>query len=152
MPQPTQEHEWLRKFVGEWESDIEMHMEPGKPAMKLKGSSRDRMIGGFWLISQGGNPEMPFEFVLTLGYDPQRKKYIGTWTDSMTSYHWHYVGTASGNTLTLETEGPSPTGGTAKHRDVTEFKSPDLRVYTSSIQAPDGKWNKMITVTSRRKK
>ena len=60
MPKPTAEHEWLQKFVGEWEADVEMIMEPGKPPMKSKGSNRDRMLGGFWLISEGGNPDMGY--------------------------------------------------------------------------------------------
>ena len=156
MPQPTKEHEWLQKFVGEWESEVEMAMAPDQPPMKSKGSNRDRMLGGFWLISEGGNPDMGFNFQLTLGYDSKKKKYIGTWTDSMTSYLWKYEGTvnAAGNILTLETKGPSPMSpdNFASFREVTEFKNADLRVFTSSMLGDHGKWNTFITVTSRRKK
>ena len=34
--------------------------------MKTKGTNQDRMLGGFWLISEGGNPSMGFEFVSPL--------------------------------------------------------------------------------------
>lgn len=156
MPKPTREHEWLRKFVGEWEAEVEMTMDPGQPPMKSKGSNRDRMLGGFWMISEGGNPEMAYNFLLTLGYDPQKKKYIGTWADSMTSYLWHYEGTvnAAGNILTLETKGPAPMAPDklSTFQEVTEFKSDDLRVFTSSLLGDDGKWKTFMTVTSRRKK
>ena len=156
MPKPTREHEWLQKFVGDWECDVEMFMEPGKPPMKSKGTNHDYMLGGFWLISEGGNDSMPFRFLLTLGYDPKKRKYIGTWTDSMTSYHWKYEGTvnAADNTLTLETEGPNPQAPDklAKYREATEFKHKDLRVFTSSILGEDGKWSTFLTVTARRKK
>ena len=156
MPKPTAEHEWLQKFVGEWESEVEMVMEPGQPPMKSKGANRDRMLGGFWLISEGGNDAMGYKFQLTLGYDPQKKKYIGTWADSMTSFLWQYEGTVNpaGNILTLNTEGPTPMAPDqrTKFREVTEFKNKDLRVFTSSMQGPDGKWNTFLTVTARRKK
>jgi hypothetical protein len=156
MPQPTREHEWLQKFVGDWETEAEMFMEPGKPPMKSQGSNRDRMLGGFWLISEGGSDSMPFQFRLTLGYDPKKKKYVGTWTDSMTSYLWKYEGTVNpaGDILTLETEGPNPHAPdkTAKYREVTEFKSKDHRVFTSSCLGEDGKWNTFVTVTARRRK
>ena len=93
--------------------------------------------------------------ILTLGYDPQKSTYVGTWVDSMTSYIWTYQGSVdpSGKVLTLETEGPWPMKpGVTKFKEVTEFKSKDYRVFTSSIQGDDGKWTKMVTVHSRRKK
>ena len=156
MSTPTKEHEWLRRFVGEWESDIEAFMDPSQPPMKSKGASSERMLGDLWLLSEGGNDAMPYKFLLILGYDPNKRKYVGTWTDTMAAYLWKYEGTvnAAGNILTLETEGPSPMtpDRISKFREVTEFKSNDHRVFTSSIQGEDGKWSKMLTVTSRRKK
>jgi hypothetical protein len=156
MPAPTKEHEWMQRFVGEWECEVQMCMEPGKEPMITKGRNRDRMFGGFWMISEGGNEEMGYQFIHTLGYDPKKKKYIGTWADTMTSYLWKYEGTvnAAGNILTLETEGPSPMSPdkNTKFREITEFKSNDHRVFTSSALGEDGKWNTIITVTARRVK
>ena len=155
MPVPAKEHEWLQKFVGEWETDIEVYMEPGKSPMKSKGSHHDHMVGGFWLLSEGRNHEVPYHFVLTLGYNAQLSKYVGTWIDTMTSHIWKYQGTvnAAGNILTLETEGPSPMSPDkiSKFREVTEFKNKDHRFFTSSMLGADGKWNTVITVSSRRK-
>ena len=133
-------------------------MEPGKPAIKAKGTETSRLIGGFWVVGEGKGEmmNMPFTSVLTLGYDPDKKKYVGTWVDSMSSYLWKYEGTvdATGKILTLETEGPCPMapGKLSKFREVTEFKSKDHRVFTSSILADDGKWTTMVTVNSHRKK
>jgi hypothetical protein len=141
--------------VGEWDAEVEAVMDPAQPPMKTKGSERVRMVGGFWMISEGRNNEFPYEFVLTLGYDPEKRKYIGTWLDSMSSYLWKYEGTvdASGKVLTLDTEGPAPgaPGTRCKFKEVTEFKGKDHRVFTSSRQGEDGKWATFMTVHSRRR-
>jgi hypothetical protein len=158
LPPPVKEHEWLKHFVGEWESDMEVVMAPGQPPVKGKSSEIARNLGGFWVVSEGKGEMMgmPFSHILTLGYDPDKKKFVGTWIDSMGSYLWNYVGTvdATGKILTLETEGPCPTepGKNSKFREVTEFKSADHRVFTSSIQQDDGTWHTMVTIHSRRKK
>jgi Protein of unknown function (DUF1579) len=158
MPPPVKEHEWLQQFTGEWENDVEIFMEPGKPAIKAQGTETIRMIGGFWVVSDGKGEMMgmPFVHMLTLGYDPQQKKYVGTWIDSMSSYLWKYVGSVdeTGKKLTLETEGPCPMapGKLSKFKEVTEFKSKDHRVFTSNMLGDDGKWKTILTVNARRKK
>ena len=80
MPEPTKEHEWLKQFVGEWESELEAFMEPGKPTVKSKGTEVCRAIGGLWVIGEGKTDMggMTYGHLLTLGYDPEKKKYIGT--------------------------------------------------------------------------
>lgn len=146
MPRPEKEHLWLQQLVGEWDVDVEMHMEPGKPPQKSKGTETTRAIGGFWIVAEnkGTFMDKPFTGVLTLGYDSDRKTYIGTWVDSMTSYMWKYQGSvdSAGKALTLETEGPCPhtPGKLSKFKEVIEFKNPDHKVFTSSMQAEDGTW------------
>lgn len=155
MPPPAKEHAWLQQFVGEWDAEIEMLMGPGHPTMKSKGSDSAKMVGGFWLVSDGKNDEFPYTCRLTLGFDEQQKKYVGTWVDSMSSYLWHYVGTmdVDGRSLVLETEGPFPPvpGKLSKFREVTEFKSKDHRVFTSSRLGDDGQWTPQLRINFRRK-
>jgi hypothetical protein len=43
-------------------------------------------------------------------------------------------------------------GTLSKFRDVTEFKSADHRVFTSSMLGEDGKWMTMVKGSSTRKK
>jgi hypothetical protein len=158
FPKPEKQHEWLQQFVGEWDTESECIMEPGKPAVKCKGTESARSLGGFWVLSEGKGDMMgvTINYVLTLGYDPQKKKYVGTWVDSMTSHSWKYEGSvdADGKVLTLETEGPCPMAPekTTKFKDVTEFKSKDHRVFTSKMLGDDGKWTTIATVTAHRKK
>lgn len=156
---PEKEHLWLQKLVGEWTSEAEAVMEPGKPPVKCKGTETVRSIGGLWTVGEGTG-EMPgggmANMILTLGYDPAKKRFVGTWIGSMMTTMWVYSGAldASGKTLTLDTEGPNMAaeGKTAKYREAIEFKNDDHRVFTSSMQGDDGAWQTFMTANYRRKK
>jgi hypothetical protein len=93
---------------------------------------------------------------MTLGYDPQKKRYVGTWIGSMMTHLWVYDGELdpSKRVLTLGSEGPSFTGdGTmSKYHDVIEFKSDDHRILRSRVQGADGTWQEFMTAHYRRKK
>ena len=157
LPEPTKEHAWLHQAVGEWETDGEANMGPGQPAIKCTGTETVRGLGKFWTVTESKMSimEMPMAGVMTLGYDPEKKKYVGTWVDSMTSHLWQYQGTvdAAGKVLTLEAEGPNPAapGTMAKFRETIEFKSKDHKVFTSSMES-DGQWVTFVTMNAKRKK
>ena len=53
MPQPATEHAWLKNLVGDWDSECEIFMEPGKPPVKAKSTESARMLGGFWVLTDG---------------------------------------------------------------------------------------------------
>ncbi|MEZ6061756.1 MAG: DUF1579 domain-containing protein [Planctomycetaceae bacterium] len=152
------EHAWLQQFVGEWESESEASMGPGQPSIKGKGAMSSRMLGEFWVVSEitgdiGGGS---IHAIQTIGYDPRKKKYVGTWVDSMMNHMWKYEGAVddSGKLLTLEAEGPNfmDEKKLTKFRDSYEFKSPDHIVATSSMQGEDGKWIIFMTGHIRRAK
>lgn len=158
FPAAQQEHEWLKQFAGEWETESEGSMGPGQPVMKCKGTINSRMLGGFWVVSDLKSEMMGMSVnaLQTIGYDGQLKKYVGTWVDSMMGYLWKYEGAVdpSGKILTLEAEGPNfmAEGKLTKFRDAYEFKSKDHVVMTSSMLGPDGKWTTFMTGNARRKK
>lgn len=157
--EPQKEHQWLQQLVGEWTSEAECSMGPGQPSTKSYGTERVRMLGGVWMVGEGQG-EMPgggtATMIMTLGYDPQKKKYLGTWIGSMMTHMWHYDGEmdAEGRILTLSAEGPSMAGdGTmAKYQDIIEIKSKDHRTLSSRVLRPDGTWNHFMTAHYRRKK
>lgn len=158
MPTPVKEHAWLDRFVGEWTTEAECELEPGKPKVKYVGKETAKSLGGFFVVVEGDSDlgGVEVKSVLTLGYDPQKKKYVGTWVDSCTGHLWTYEGEvdASGEKIELYTEGPSmiEPGKTAKYKESTEFKSKDHRVFTSSIQRADGGWTQMLSIEAKRKK
>jgi hypothetical protein len=158
MPTPQKEHEWLHQLVGEWTFEAEASMGPGQPAMKCKGTESVRPLGGFWIIADGNGTVMdqPIKTQFTLGYDPEKKKYVGTWVDSCNNYLWKYEGTLdpTGKILTLDTEGPNPmaAGKMTKFRETLEIKSTDEKRFSSSAQGDDGKYVTFMTATYLRKK
>lgn len=158
MPKPQKEHAWLEQLAGEWESQTEIFMEEEKPPITSEGEETARMIGGFWLVAEnkGNFMDTPFTGILTLGYDPEKKSYIGTWIDSVNNYMWTYNGTVDedAETLTLHTKGPCPQKGgkIMNFKEVIELKGKDNKVFTSSMQQDDGTWKKIVTVNYHRKK
>jgi hypothetical protein len=142
---PEREHKWLQRFVGEWTSETEMSMEPGKPPEKVFGTDSVRSLGGLWILAEGTG-DMP-------GSGPMS----GTWIGSMMTHLWVYDGALdpAERALTLEAEGPSmeaPESKMGKYRDVMEFKSDDHRVLSSYMLGADGAWQQFMTVHYRRKK
>jgi hypothetical protein len=156
MPKPQKEHAWLEKLTGEWESEMVIQ-PPGQPTMTAKGEERSRMVGGFWYIAEsaGDMMGMPFTGIMTLGYDINKKQYVGTWVDSMTDYLWKYKGKLEGDKLTLEAKGPcplKPPGTMVNFRETLELMDKDHKVFTSSFQEDDGSWTQMVTIKYTRKK
>lgn len=155
--EPQKEHEWLQKLVGEWTYENEAIMGPDQPPMKSQGTESVRSLGGLWTVAegQGTMPDGdPATTVMTLGYDPQKNRFVGTWIGSMMTKLWIYDGEldADGRTLSLYSDGPSMTGeGTARYRDAIEVVSDDHRIFTGSMQGEDGSWNTFMTAHYRRK-
>lgn len=157
-PQPTAEHQWLGKFSGDWSTDCSAVMGPDQPALQCVGSISSRKIGDLWVQNEmkGETPGGPMTGLQTIGYDAEKKKYIGTWIDSSSTFMWKYVGTLDKetNTLTLEAEGPSffSAGKMAMFRDSYQFRSDDEFLIRSQIQAEDGSWITFMSGTAKRRK
>jgi len=155
-PTPEKEHVWLQQLAGEWDSEAEIPAGEGQPPMKVTGTESARMLGGFWLHSETRSEMMgtPFVGVMTVGFDPATRKYVGTWVDSTTSRLWRYEGSVdgTGRILTLNSEGPHPSdpAKTAKYREVIEIQDKDHKTFTSQIEI-DGKWERIIRVSYTRK-
>ena len=146
-PQPTAEHRWLERLIGDWTFQGECNMGPDQPTMHSTGKESVRSFGGLWTIGDG-ECEMPdsghCKTIMTLGFDPVAKQFVGTFIASVITHLWTYRGTldASNKVLTLDTQGPSVTGdgSTAKYQDVIEFVDDNHRALTSQFLGPDSNW------------
>lgn len=154
---PTAQHKWLQKLVGEWTYESEMPTEPGKPPLRCSGKESVRTLGGLWVLAEGRG-EMPGgdegRMLLTLGYDPAKKRFVGSWVGSMMANLWVYDGVLKGNTLTLSTVGPDFTGKkkSARYRDTIKVLGRDRRVLMSSMPGKGGKWVTFMTAHYKRVK
>lgn len=156
--EPQQEHQWLQKLVGEWIFESECSMGPDQPPMKDTGSESVRSLGGLWTMGEWHNlcDGKPSVCIMTLGYDPARQKFVGTFVASIGTHLWVYEGEldAAGRVLTLNAEGPDFSGGPGliKYKDVIEFHSDDHRTLSSHMQGPDGEFKQFMTAQFHRKK
>ncbi len=157
-PAPEKEHEWLQQFVGEWTTHSKAEATPGQPAFECEGTIKSRTIGGLWVINEmsvnlGGATMGGLQ---TIGYDPEKKKYVGTWVDSMSHFIWRYEGSVddTGKILTLSAERPNfvVPGKLSNYQDVYEFKSADEFFMASKVQGENGEWATFMTGTAKRTK
>ena len=154
--EPQKEHQWLQKLVGEWTYESEIIMAPGEPPEKGTGSESVRALGQLWVLLEGqGDLSGGDASIITLGYDPEKKRFVGTFIGSAMTYLWLTMANSMlpGKVLTLNAEGPSMLGDgtTAKYQDVIEIVSDDHRRFRSRVLADDG-WHEFMTADYRRKK
>ncbi len=156
MPKPGPEHKVLEMDAGTWDATVEMSMAPGAPPMTSQGTETNTIgCGGLCLISDfksvmGG---APFHGHGTSTWDPAKKKYVGTWTDSMSA--GISVGESTYDpatkTATGWMEGPDMTGKVVKTKAVSEYKDANTRVFTMYTIGPDGKEVPTMKITYKRK-
>ena len=153
MPQPGPEHEMLKKDVGVWDATVEMFMAPGAPPSVSKGTETVTMMGGFWQLSEFKSEMMgqPFEGRGTTGYDPAKKKYVGTWVDTMTPGYYTVEATydAATKTMTGVMEGPDHSGQVAKTKETTAVEG---RRHPRLHDVRPGRPDRGMRITYKRRK
>jgi hypothetical protein len=156
---PVQQHEWLRQLVGEWTFEHDAPAAPGGMPEKHTGTESVRMLGDLWAICEGHSqmPDgSPATTVMTLGYDPAKGRFVGTFIGSMMTHLWLYDGELDGDgrALKLAAEGPSFSNPQefAQYVDTIEMVSNDERILTSKALQPDGTWTEFMRASYRRTK
>jgi len=149
LPMPQKEHEWLHQLVGEWswESDsVEGH-----------GTEVVRSLGGIWIVAEGRGtaPDGTLSTtIMTLGYSPGRKKYVGTLVTSSMTDPWVYEGFVDrdSNALVLDTEGASfaDISKRTRYKDIIRIVDEHDRTTTSSYQGETGTFDEFMTLRYRR--
>jgi len=161
MTSPEPQHAWLKRLVGEWSAEFECVMGPDQPVEKGKGVEVIRMVGDLWIVAEATG-EMPggcsMTSIMTVGYDPSKKKFVGTWIGSPMANLFVYEGDLKKeggvDVLPLNTIGPSwedPTK-TARYQDVIELHSDSKRLLWSQVLDDSGKGTRFMTATYTRTK
>ena len=150
-PGPNFEHNWLLQLLGDWSFESECNMGPDQPPMKSTGRQTTRALGSLWTLGElehAGPDGQSYRSVFTLGFDPAKQRFIGTFVSSCMTHLWPYNGQldAARNALTLDSEGPSFAGdGTfAKYQDIVEVVNQDRYLLKSQYQNSDGSWTQFM--------
>lgn len=154
MPGPGPQHKKLAAQVGTWKAELEYMGETGEMEKSTGVSVRKQPLGGFWLIDnfQANMMGMQFRGQGTTGYDPAKKKYVGTWVDSMTPSLMIIEGNydKTGKILTMEGMGQGFDGKPALTRLVWTDKDKNTQKFEMFTKLPDGKFMKTMTITYTR--
>jgi hypothetical protein len=152
--EPTAEHKMLAASAGTWNAVVEMMGEDGKPS-KSTGTSVVRVAcGGLWVLDDFDATIMggPFQGHGTTGYDIDKKKFVGTWVDSMSTSVMTMEGTCDkdGKVMTMKGMAPGMDGKPVEQTMVTTVKDANTRVFEMFVTGPDGKAMKVMTITYTR--
>lgn len=152
---PKEEHQWLDQLIGNWTTDSECQMPDGS-SQKSTGVLKCRSLGGMWLLMDGSgtSPEGDeWSTMMTLGFDPEKDCYVGTFVASMMFRLWLYEGSVDGThkKLVLDAEGPGFDGsGTARYQDSVEILDKDRWTLSSQVLDDSGNWVSFMKVHHQR--
>jgi hypothetical protein len=152
MPTPGPEHEVLKREVGTWDAVVELTPGQGAPPTKSTGVEVNTMgCGGLCLITdlKADMMGVAFEGHGIGTWDAAKKKYVGTWMDSMSTGIAVTEGTydAAARRFTGSVEGPDATGKVTRSRTVSEWRDEKTRVFTMHVTGSDGKDAEVLRIT-----
>lgn len=154
---PGPEHEWLKRFLGEWTSELRITM-PGAEGQPERGTMRGRwLIDGRWLTleGEGSMMGMPVRTFLLIGYDKFKMSYVTSAVNSMDTALIHSEGDVDPKTGALLTYGTLDEYLTGEHDKMVKsvFRFPDADTIVWEVHdLPIGEANaKVFEIVYRRK-
>jgi len=152
---PGPQHQRLAAMAGTWDATIATVDSDGQPVTTKGVAVRTVGLGGFWLLEDFRGEFQGAEFLGRgqTGYDPAKGKYVGSWIDSMSPALMVMEGDfdQSGKVLTTTGTGPGMDGRPARFRNVSTLVDADTEVFEMFVTGPDGKEQKMLTITYKRR-
>jgi hypothetical protein len=153
-PEPLPQHKLLAKEVGEWEGVMKMYVSPDGPPIEMSVTESNKMLdGGLWVISEF--EAGPFIGRGHFGYDPDKKKFVGSWLDNQTMSLGILEGSYDEKTgeITYLSNAKSPaTGKNVPTKQVGKVIDENHRTFVAYIQNADGKsWDKWMEISYKRK-
>lgn len=152
----SREHEFLARQAGEWHVRCSYSMGPDIEPMEVEGSETTEMLGPFWLIGRFEADLLgsPMVGQAATGYDPVRKRFIGTWKDSSIPFLYTFEGFLDDErkTLRLSGENYDPMRGVrAIYRSVIEYLSDKERRLSLSVEIAGGDVSQILEYHYTRK-
>ncbi|MFQ5749134.1 MAG: DUF1579 domain-containing protein [Planctomycetota bacterium] len=145
-------HKELKNFAGTWDATVAM--QGAEPSRGVE--TNTLVCNGLWLLTQFKGEFMGSRFQGhgIMGYDPQKKKYVSVWVDSMSSSLTVGEGTIDPETKTLTTvmDGPGPDGGIVQQKTVETWKDKNHRTVVFSMPIADSKDVTSMTIEYERRK
>lgn len=154
---PGDDHKFLEPMIGTWTVKVTSWETPaGPPTTSLGTAERAWVLGGRFLKEtfKGEFNGMPFEGLGYTGFDNLKKKYIGTWMDSMSTMTLMLTGTADRATKVLTMSGTMDDAMTGKPmaiKSMTRILDNNRHVYEMYGPDKDGKQFKMMEIAYSRK-
>ena len=149
-PPPTAEHKKLLESAGNWEGSV-VFIAPDKTESTATAREKIEPIGPYWTQSRFESNFMGSPYLGTgvMGYDPEKKKFIGTWVDNMSSHFALMEGKMEGDKLVMRWQAPDMTSGKlVPHRSETTHAADTV---TTSFFTGDGADAKNMVITMKRK-
>jgi hypothetical protein len=155
---PGDAHKKLGGLAGTWNAEVKMWMKPDAPPTGGAGVAETTWaLDGRWLEQHftGTFMGMPFTGVGYTGYDNIKKKYVGSWMDSMSTSMMISSGKedAGGKSFTFTSTMEDPmTGKSSPVKEKVTVVDDDHHTLEMWGAGPDGKMFKMMEITYTRKK
>ena len=152
MEQPTDHHKIVQRAVGDWKGTLTSYM-PGMPETPMPATEHTDAVGGFWTNTtfQCDFMGMPYKGVGVVGYSAKDKKFLGTWTDSTSSFFAMMEGDydKEKDILTMRWTGPDMTGAMVPHRYEVAMRDDG---YTSTFFVGENGGEKSMVIEMERVK
>lgn len=140
IPEAPPEMKVYKQDIGTWDCVVKFYYDPNAEPVESKATEVNRMVGEMWAISDFTGEIMgaPFHGSSQMGYDPVKKKYVGTWVDSMSPFSIQMEGTYDEKEKALTSFGKmkDPTGAEMDGKWVVKYKNENERSMTMSSKPP----------------
>lgn len=147
--QPGKEHKLLHKNLGERTGMMKMWpMGPDSDPMMIPVKETNTLLhNGLWIRStfECG----PYMGSGVLGYDPEKKKYVGNWINNQTADMSIMEGTynEAKHELTMTFRGKNNAGQMTDMKSVTKSLPGKPELFTMMQKSANGKWETAFEVT-----
>lgn len=149
-PEPTEQHHWLQRLAGRWRVVFAFDHHP-------VWTEDVRALGDLWIVaemsgamSDGSTASM----MMTLGYDPDKQRFVGSTVGTIMRNLWIYEGVLddTGTVLTLECEGPDMDGSgrIAHYQDVITIEDENSRSFSSRLLDEQSQWKPVMSASYTR--